>query len=123
MTDSTPALDPAAQATDDADDRRSHDDVRASHGVDVRVERSADDAATHVPSLNGSNGTTAFTVPASVMPPTVTPTRTSTSRRRTATPDARRGRRRSRRRPPRHLHRIVTPPPPESATSTTLRPR
>ncbi|NUU19002.1 DUF3566 domain-containing protein [Cellulomonas humilata] len=35
------------------------------------------DAATHVPSLNGSNGATAFTVPASVMPPTVAPPRSS----------------------------------------------
>ena len=39
-----------------------------------------------MPNLNGSNGSTAFTVPASVMSPMVTPTRTSTSAARTATP-------------------------------------
>ena len=62
-----------------------------------------EDAATHVPNLNGSNGSTTFTVPASVSPPTAAPTRTSTSAARTAAP--------------------VRPDRPETGTSTATSPQ
>jgi hypothetical protein len=85
MTDSTPpSIPPRKRPTTPTTAGRSTTSApRTGSGP---TWSDSDDAATHVPNLNGSNGSTAFTVPASVMPPTATPTRTSTSAARTATP-------------------------------------
>ena len=121
MTDSTPPSIPPRKrpTTPTTAGRQTTSAPRTGSGP---TWSDSEDAATHVPNLNGSNGSTAFTVPASVMPPTVTPTRTSTSAARTATP-IRPESSRGRDRPPRHLHRIVTRPSPEPAVSPSLRPR
>jgi hypothetical protein len=79
MTDSTPpSIPPRKRPTTPTTAGRTTTSTPRSGSSSAWKEPGADDAATHVPGLNGSNGTTAFTVPASVMPPTVTPARTST---------------------------------------------
>lgn len=85
MTDSTPPSIPPRKrpTTPTTAGRQTTSAPRTGSGP---TWSDSEDAATHVPNLNGSNGSTAFTVPASVMPPTVTPTRTSTSTARTAAP-------------------------------------
>ncbi|MET1062142.1 MAG: DUF3566 domain-containing protein [Aeromicrobium sp.] len=85
MTDSTPpSIPPRKRPTTPTTAGRTTTSTPRTGSSSAWNEPAADDTATHVPSLNGSNGTTTFTVPASVMPPTVAPTRTST---RTETPD------------------------------------
>ncbi|KQT01889.1 hypothetical protein ASG23_00410 [Cellulomonas sp. Leaf395] len=86
MTDSTPPSIPPRKrpTTPTTAGRQTTSAPRTGSGP---TWSATDDAATHVPSLNGSNGSTAFTVPASVMPPTTgTPTRTSTTAARTTAP-------------------------------------
>lgn len=85
MTDSTPPSIPPRKrpTTPTTAGRQTTSAPRTGSGP---TWSDSEDAATHVPNLNGSNGSTAFTVPASVMPPTVTPTRTSTTAARTAAP-------------------------------------
>ncbi|KQR17171.1 hypothetical protein ASF78_07660 [Cellulomonas sp. Leaf334] len=85
MTDSTPPSIPPRKrpTTPTTAGRQTTSAPRTGTGP---TWTDTEDPATHVPNLNGSNGSTAFTVPASVMPPTVTPTRTSTSAARTAAP-------------------------------------
>lgn len=79
MTDSTPpSIPPRKRPTTPTTAGRTTTSAPRTGSSSAWNEPAADDAATHVPSLNGSNGTTAFTVPATVMPPTVAPTRTST---------------------------------------------
>ncbi|WP_456843983.1 DUF3566 domain-containing protein [Cellulomonas sp. P5_C6] len=79
MTDSTPpSIPPRKRPTTPTTAGRTTTSTPRTGSTSAWNEPDTDDAATHVPSLNGSNGTTAFTVPASVMPPTVTPVRTST---------------------------------------------
>jgi len=79
MTDSTPpSIPPRKRPTTPTTAGRTTTSTPRSGSSSAWSEPGADDAATHVPSLSGTNGTTAFTVPASVMPPTVTPARTST---------------------------------------------
>lgn len=85
MTDSTPPSIPPRKrpTTPTTAGRQTTSAPRTGSGP---TWTDTEDAATHVPNLNGSNGSTAFTVPASVMPPTVTPTRTPTAAARTAAP-------------------------------------
>lgn len=86
MTDSTPpSIPPRKRPTTPTTSGRTTTSTPRKGSTSAWSEpgAGADDAATKVPGLNGTNGTTAFTVPASVMPPTVSPTRTSTR------PDAR----------------------------------
>lgn len=85
MTDSTPPSIPPRKrpTTPTTAGRQTTSAPRTGSGP---TWSDTEDAATHVPNLNGSNGSTAFTVPSSVMPPTVTPTRTSTTAARTAAP-------------------------------------
>lgn len=85
MTDSTPPSIPPRKrpTTPTTAGRQTTSAPRTGSGP---TWTETEDAATHVPNLNGSNGSTAFTVPASVMPPTVAPTRTPTSAARTAAP-------------------------------------
>jgi hypothetical protein len=85
MTDSTPPSIPPRKrpTTPTTAGRQTTSAPRTGTGP---TWSDGEDAATQVPNLNGSNGSTAFTVPASVMSPMVTPTRTSTSAARTATP-------------------------------------
>ncbi|MEZ0446408.1 DUF3566 domain-containing protein [Cellulomonas sp. ICMP 17802] len=82
MTDSTPPSIPPRKrpTTPTTAGRQTTSAPRAPRAGSTTAwsEPAADDAATHVPGLNGSNGTAAFTVPSSTMPPTVAPTRTST---------------------------------------------
>ena len=75
MTDSTPPSIPPRKrpTTPTTAGRQTTSAPRTGSGP---TWSASDDAATHVPNLNGANGSTAFTVPASVMPPT------------TGTPDA-----------------------------------
>lgn len=88
MTDSTPpSIPPRKRPTTPTTTGRTTTSTPRTGSTSAWNGSGADDAATHVPSLNGSNGTTAFTVPATVMPPTVTPTRTSTSQARTEAPE------------------------------------
>jgi len=79
MTDSTPpSIPPRKRPTTPTTAGRTTTSTPRSGSSSAWNEPGAEDAATHVPGMNGTNGTTAFTVPASVMPPTVTPARTST---------------------------------------------
>ncbi|WP_456825015.1 DUF3566 domain-containing protein [Cellulomonas sp. P5_E12] len=79
MTDSTPpSIPPRKRPTTPTTAGRTTTSTPRKGSTSAWSEPDTDDAATKVPGLNGTNGTTAFTVPASVMPPTVSPTRTST---------------------------------------------
>jgi len=80
MTDSTPpSIPPRKRPTTPTTAGRTTTSAPRTGSTSAWNEPATDDDATHVPGIGGgSNGTTAFTVPASVMPPTVAPTRTST---------------------------------------------
>jgi hypothetical protein len=121
MTDSTPpSIPPRKRPTTPTTAGRTTTSTPRTGSTSAWNEPGADDAATHVPSLNGSNGTTAFTVPASVMPPTVAPaaapTRTST---RTEAPSSRTDASSSRAEAPERSSSAPPRTPPAPTTSTS----
>ncbi|WP_421742609.1 DUF3566 domain-containing protein [Cellulomonas sp.] len=87
MTDSTPpSIPPRKRPTTPTTAGRTTTSAPRAGSTSAWNGTSTEDAATHVPGLNGSNGTTAFTVSASVMPPTVAPTKASPAAERAEEP-------------------------------------
>ena len=122
MTDSTPPSIPPRKrpTTPTTAGRQTTSAPRTGSGP---TWSDGDDAATHVPNLNGSNGIDRVHGARERHAPDGRPRRgRRTSAARTATP-IRPEQSETADRPPRHLHRIVTLPSPEPATSPSLRPR
>jgi hypothetical protein len=80
MTDSTPpSIPPRKRPTTPTTAGRQTTSTPRAGSTTAWTGPGPDDAATQVPSQNGTTGTATFSVPASVMPPTATPPRTTGS--------------------------------------------